>query len=86
MPKSAILNMDGDPFEKFDILGMELTADISEKNTVHYEDTATSWKAPDGAVLTELSSAAIYPISFSMKLDKFYRAFIESDLEERKVL
>ena len=86
MPKSAILNMDGDPFEKFDILGMELTADISEKNTVHYEDTATSWKAPDGAVMTELSSAAIYPISFSMKLDKFYRAFIESDLEERKVL
>ena len=86
MPKSAILNMDGDPFEKFDILGMELTADISEKNTVHYEDSATSWKAPDGAVMTELSSAAIYPISFSMKLDKFYRAFIESDLEERKVL
>lgn len=86
MPKSAILNMDGDPFEKFDILGMELTADISEKNTVHYEDNATSWKAPDGAVMTELSSAAIYPISFSMKLDKFYRAFIESDLEERKVL
>ena len=86
MPKSAILNMDGDPFEKFDILGMELTADISEKNTVHYEDNATSWKAPDGAVMTELSSAAIYPISFRMKLDKFYRAFIESDLEERKVL
>lgn len=86
MPKSAILNMDWDPFEKFDILGMELTADISEKNTVHYEDNATSWKAPDGAVMTELSSAAIYPISFSMKLDKFYRAFIESDLEERKVL
>ena len=86
MPKSAILNMDGDPCEKFDILGMELTADISEKNTVHYEDSATSWKAPDGAVMTELSSAAIYPISFSMKLDKFYRAFIESDLEERKVL
>lgn len=86
MPKSAILNMEGDPFEKFDILGMELTADISEKNTVHYEDSATSWKAPDGAVMTELSSAAIYPISFSMKLDKFYRAFIESDLEERKVL
>lgn len=86
MPKSAILNMDGDPFEKFDILGMELTADISEKNTVHYEDNATSWKAPDGTVMTELSSAAIYPISFSMKLDKFYRAFIESDLEERKVL
>lgn len=86
MPKSAILNMEGDPFEKFDILGMELTADISEKNSVHYEDNATSWKAPDGTVMTELSSAAIFPISFSMKLDKFYRAFIESDLEERKVL
>jgi len=86
MPKSAILAIDGDPFEKFDMLGMELTADVSEKNTVHYEDNATSWKAPDGAVMTELSSAAIYPISFSMKLDKFYRAFIESDLEERKVL
>lgn len=88
MPKGAILNFkEGeDPFDKFDILGMELEAEISEKNTIHYQDEEASWTAPDGVRMHERSAAVIYPISFSMKLDKFYRAFIETDLEERKVL
>lgn len=86
MPKEAILRYKGDPFKAFDILGMNLKADISGKNTIHYEDAPTTWTAPDGVVMHELASAAIYPISFTMKLDKFYRSFIESDLQERRVL
>lgn len=86
MPKSAILNFDKDPFAAFDILGMELKADVSEKNTIHYEDNATEWIAPDGVKMSERSSAAIFEIAFTMKLDRFYRAFIESGLDERSVL
>ena len=86
MPKSAILNFDKDPFAAFDILGMELKADVSEKNTIHYEDNATEWIAPDGVKMTERSSATIFEIAFTMKLDRFYRAFIESGLDERSVL
>lgn len=86
MPKSAILNFDKDPFAAFDILGMELKADVSEKNTIHYEDNATEWIAPDGVKMTERSSAAIFEIAFTMKLDRFYRAFIESGFDERSVL
>lgn len=86
MPKSAILNFDKDPFAAFDILGMELKADVSEKNTIHYEDNASEWIAPDGVKMTERSSAAIFEIAFTMKLDRFYRAFIESGLDERSVL
>lgn len=86
MPKSAILNFDKDPFAAFDILGMELKADVSEKNTIHYEDNASEWIAPDGVKMAERSSAAIFEIAFTMKLDRFYRAFIESGLDERSVL
>lgn len=86
MPKTAVLQLGNDPFEKFDILGMELKADVSEKNSIHYEDNPSQWTAPDGTKMKELSSAAIFPISFTMKLDKFYRAFIEADLEERAVI
>ena len=86
MPKAAILKIKGDPFKAFDILGMKLEAEVSDKNSISYNDEATSWTAPDGTVMKEQSSACIFPISFSMKLDKFYRSFIEADLEERRVL
>lgn len=86
MPKEAILKVKGDAFEAFDILGMKLEAEVSGKNTIHYEDAASDWIAPDGVHMHELSSACIFPITFSMKLDKFYRSFIEADLQERRVL
>lgn len=86
MPKASILKIKGDPFKAFDILGMKLEAEVADKNSIHYENTETSWKAEDGTIMRELSSACIFPISFSMKLDKFYRSFIEADLEERRVL
>ena len=86
MPKEAILKVKGDAFEAFDILGMKLEAEVSGKNTIHYEDAASTWTAPDGVIMHELSSACIFPITFSMKLDKFYRSFIEADLQERRVL
>lgn len=82
MPKAAILNVQGDPFKKFNIWGMELEADLSLKNTIHYEDNETAWHAPDGCIMTEYSSAAIYPISFKLKLDKFYKQFVEKELQE----
>lgn len=86
MPKEAILKVKGDAFDAFDILGMKLEAEVSGKNTIHYEDAASAWTAPDGVIMHELSSACIFPITFSMKLDKFYRSFIEADLQERRVL
>ena len=86
MPKEAILSVKGDPFEAFDILGMELEAEVSQKNSIHYNDKPSEWVAPDGVIMQELSSAAIFDIGFTMKLDKFYRAFIESDLQKREVL
>ena len=65
---------------------MKLEAEVSDKNSISYNDEESSWTAPDGTVMKEQSSACIFPISFSMKLDKFYRSFIEADLEERRVL
>ena len=84
MPKNAIVKIEGDPFRAFDILGMELRADVSDKNTIHYEDNASEWTAPDGVKMSELSSAAIFEIAFTMKLDKFYRRFIEQGLEDKR--
>lgn len=86
MPKGAVLNIKGDPFKAFSEWGMTLTADISEKNTIHYSDDPTEWKAPDGCIMKELSSAAIFAISFSLKVDKFYRQLIEETLTERRKL
>lgn len=86
LPKKAILHLQGDPFEKFNHYGMELQADVSDKNTIHYEDKPSEWIAPDGVKMFELSSAAIFPITFKLKLDKFYRALVETSIDTRRRL
>ena len=82
MPKKALLNIKGDAFEAFSEYGMKLEAQYSEKRTIHYEPNPTIWIAPDGVVMKELSSACIYDIPFSMKLDGFYKKLIEDSIKE----
>ena len=82
MPKKALLNIKGDAFEAFSEYGMKLEADYSEKKTIHYEPNPTTWIAPDGVIMKELSSACIFDIPFSMKLDGFYKKLIEESIKE----
>ena len=82
LPKQSILKLDGDPFDAFDLDGMELEAEAEIKNTVHYNDEPTSANV-DGEIMYEESSAAIYNIGFTMNLDKIYHSLVVTDIEER---
>lgn len=82
LPKKAILNFDGDPFDAFDLDGMTLQADVSLKKTISYNDEHTE-AIVDGELMQEESSAGIYDISFSMNLDKAYYVLITEGMLER---
>ena len=84
LPKSSILNIEGDPFEAFSEYGMKLSAEYSNKRSIHYEDGPTDWLAPDGVLMHEESSACIFEIKFSMTLDKFYRSLVETTIKREK--
>lgn len=83
LPKAAILNVEGDPFEAFSYDGMLIDADISLKNGIHYNDGPTSYRAPDGEIMYEDTSAAIYDMQFNMNLDKLYYVLVTDGLTER---
>ena len=82
LPKQSILNVDGDPFEKFDLDGMLLEAEVSLKKTISYNDGHTEAMI-DGELMQEESSAGIFDISFKMNLDKAYYAIVTDGLTER---
>lgn len=82
LPKKAILNFDGDPFDAFDLDGMTLQADVSLKKTISYNDEHSE-AIVDGELMQEESSAGIYDISFSMNLDKAYYVLITEGMLER---
>lgn len=82
LPKQSILNVDGDPFDKFDIDGMLLDADISLKKTISYNDDA-SMAMVDGECMYEESSAGIFDINFTMNLNKVFYSLVTSGLTER---
>ena len=82
LPKQAILNCEGDPFNDFDIDGMLLDADVSLKKTISYNDEHTE-AIVDGELMQEESSAGIFDISFSMNLDKAYYLIVTKGLTER---
>lgn len=82
LPKQSILKVDGDPFEKFDLDGMLLEANVSLKKTISYNDEHTE-AVVDGELMQEESSAGIYDITFTMNLDKAYYSIITAGLTER---
>ena len=83
LPKASILNVKGDPFEAFDADGMLIDAEISLKNGISYIDEPTTYTAPDGEVMSELSSAGIFDMSFKMNLDKIYYSLVLDGLTEK---
>ena len=83
LPKAAILNVEGDPFEAFNADGMLIDAEISLKNGISYIDEPTTYTAPDGEVMHEESSAGIFNMSFNMNLDKLYYSLVTDGLTER---
>lgn len=83
LPKAAILNFKGDPYEAFNADGMLLTAEMSLKNGISYNDEATSYTMPDGEVMHEDSSAGIFEMGFKMNLDKLYYVIVTEGLTER---
>lgn len=82
LPKTGILKAPGDPFEAFNMDGMEVEAETEIKNTVSYNDEPTE-AIIDGELMHEESSAGIYNISFTMKLDKAYYAMIVEAAEDK---
>ena len=83
LPKAAILNVEGDPYEAFNADGMLIDAELSLKNGISYNDSFTSYTAPDGEVMSEDSSAGIFDMSFNMNLDKIYYTIVTDGLTER---
>lgn len=82
LPKLSILKIDGDPFEAFNMDGMELQAETEIKNTISYNDEPTE-AVIDGELMHEQSSAGIYNIGFTMTLDKAYYALIVEAAEDK---
>ena len=82
LPKQSILKVEGDPFELFDMDGMQLEADVSLKKTISYNDEPSD-AIVAGELMHEESSAGIYDIGFTMNLDKAYYSIITAGLTER---
>ncbi len=71
LPKKTILKQGVDPFKLFDVNGMQIAAENSDKLTTCYNDAYTSaWVA--GEFMEEETSVALYEIPFSMFTDKEY--------------
>ena len=83
LPKASILNVEGDPFEAFDADGMLIDAEISLKNGISYIDEPTTYTAPDGEIMSELTSAGIFDMQFKMNLDKIYYTLVIDGLTEK---
>lgn len=84
LPKAAVHNIKGDPFEEFNEYGMTLSFEVSLKNTVSYIDHPTEFLFEDGALMQEITSAVIYPITFSMNLDDVYKKMVQNTIEKMK--
>lgn len=71
LPKCVVREMDGDPYERFTVDGMLISADDSHKTTHAWIDYPTD-DIVAGKPMHEESSVAIYEIPFSLKLDEDY--------------
>ena len=82
LPKQSLLNYDGDPFDKFDVDGMLIDAEMSLKNGISYTDKHIQ-AVIDGEVMQEESCAGIFDMRFKMSLDKLYHSLVVEGLTER---
>ena len=57
--------------------GLLMTIDIAMKNASCYNDEPTE-AIIDGERMRELSSICIFPIPFSLKLDKIYKLMLDN--------
>ena len=89
LPKNTIHNIKGDVFEEFDIDGMRIEAEYSDKLTTCYNDEYTEDLIDDGTtvmLMSELSSVALYEIPFTLVTDKeYYNMVINSAMLRQKL-
>lgn len=83
LPKAAIMNVDGDPYDAFNADGMLIDAEISLKSGISYNDFPTTYTAPDGEVMHEETSAGIFDMRFNMNLDKIYYSLVVDGMEDK---
>lgn len=80
LPKKALTNYcaetGADIYDMFDD-GLLMSIDIAMKNASCYNDEPTE-AIIDGERMQELSSICIFPIPFSLKLDKIYKLMLEN--------
>lgn len=82
LPKNTISKQGKDPFELFDVNGMKIKAELSDKITTHYNDEYTSRIIDDGTnavLMEEQTSVALYEIPFTMLTDKDYYNLLFND-------
>lgn len=91
LPKATILHQkdkDGnliDAFTLFDVEGMEILAENSDKITTFYNDEYTACYV-DGELMEEESSVALYDIPFSMHTERdYYNMLFDESLLRRKL-
>lgn len=82
LPKAAILNYTGDPFEKFNLDGMLIDAELSLKLGISYHDEPTDYEI-NGEMMHEESSAALFDMRFKMTLDKIYHTLVVEAMKEK---
>lgn len=81
LPKVAISEMEGDPYEEFQVEGMLIPKEKSHKKTHAWRDQPHD-DIIDGELMHEESSVAIYDIKFTLNLDDAYKDLIGSYLNE----
>lgn len=85
LPKDVLPKLEGDPFENFDMDGLVVPLEYSEKLTSAYNDEETS-AVICGEEMHELSSVALYQIPFSLftKLDYYNMVAAEKEKKEER--
>lgn len=89
LPKNTINKQGVDPFQLFDINGMKINAELSDKMTTAYNDGYTERIIDDGEtaeLMHEESSVALYEIPFTMLTEKdYYNLVINESMLRRKL-
>lgn len=83
LPKNVLGKISDDPFTTFDIDGMSIPLDLSEKLTTAYNDEPTT-AVIEGEEMHELSSVALYAIPFSMFTDEMYYTMLLNGKDKRR--
>lgn len=82
LPKASLLRYTGDAFDKFNLDGMLIDAEMSLKNGISYNDSPTECEI-EGEIMHEETSAGIFSMGFRMKLDGIYHSMVTAAFNER---